>query len=112
MPTLTACGRRSSAKRPPATRIAAHDASRDFHLRLAQATGNRELVSMLEALWIVEIGRRLLAARATSADWRGSDVAEHRAIAAAVAARDGELAAQPDDRPHRRGAPALAAGAA
>jgi DNA-binding GntR family transcriptional regulator len=76
------------------TRIAAHDASRDFHITLAHAAGNRDLVSVLEAMWIVEIGRRLLAARATSADWRESDVAEHRAIAAAVAERDGERAAR------------------
>jgi DNA-binding GntR family transcriptional regulator len=75
-------------------RIAAHDASRDFHLVLADASGNPELVSVLESLWIVEIGRRLLAARAESADWRKADVAEHRAILAAVGARDGERAAQ------------------
>jgi DNA-binding GntR family transcriptional regulator len=75
-------------------RIEAHDASRDFHIALARSTGNRELVSVLEAMWIVEIGRRLLAARATSADWRRFDVAEHRAIATAVADRDGELAAR------------------
>ena len=43
------------------------------------------MVSVLEAMWIVEIGRRLLSARATSADWRHFDVAEHRAIATAVA---------------------------
>jgi DNA-binding GntR family transcriptional regulator len=49
---------------------------------------------MLASLWIVEIGRRLLAARATSADWRKADVAEHRDIAAAVGAQDGELAAR------------------
>lgn len=76
------------------TRVAAHDASRDFHLLLAAATGNPELVSMLASLWIVEIGRRLLAARETSADWRQADVAEHRGIATAVGARDGELAAR------------------
>ena len=45
-------------------------------------------------MWIVEIGRRLLAARATSADWRQADVDEHRAIATAVGAQDGELAAR------------------
>jgi len=76
------------------TRIEAHDASRDFHLLLAAATGNPELVAMLGSLWIVEIGRRLLAARATSEDWRKTDVAEHRAIAVAVGAGDGELAAR------------------
>jgi DNA-binding GntR family transcriptional regulator len=76
------------------SRVAAHDASRDFHLLLAGATGNPELVSVLASLWIVEIGRRLLAARATSAVWRAADVAEHRAIATAVGAQDGELAAR------------------
>jgi DNA-binding GntR family transcriptional regulator len=76
------------------SRIEAHDASRDFHLLLAAATGNPELVSVLASLWIVEIGRRLLAARTTSAEWRMADVAEHRAIAGAVAAQDGELAAR------------------
>jgi DNA-binding GntR family transcriptional regulator len=75
-------------------RIAAHDASRDFHILLARASGNRELVAVLEAMWIVEIGRRLLAARATSAEWCSFDVAEHREIAAAVAARDGDRAAR------------------
>jgi DNA-binding GntR family transcriptional regulator len=76
------------------TRVDAHDASRDFHLVLAGATGNPELVSVLASLWIVEIGRRLLAARATSAEWRKADVAEHRAIATAVGAQDGALAAR------------------
>jgi DNA-binding GntR family transcriptional regulator len=76
------------------TLIEAHDASRDFHLLLAGATGNPELVSVLASLWIVEIGRRLLAARATSTEWRKADVAEHRAIAVAVGAKDGELAAR------------------
>ena len=61
---------------------------------LASATGNPELVTMLGSLWIVEIGRRLLAARATSAEWRRTDVAEHMAIITAVGAGDGELAAR------------------
>jgi len=87
---------RASIERETAadTRIAAHDASRDFHVVLAHATGNRELVAVIESLWIVEIGRRLLAARATSAGWKRADVAEHRALLAAVTARDGELAAR------------------
>ena len=85
-----AIGREQAA----ATWIDAHDASRDFHLVLASATGNPELVTMLGSLWIVEIGRRLLAARATSAEWRGTDVAEHMAIMTAVGAGDGDLAAR------------------
>jgi DNA-binding GntR family transcriptional regulator len=76
-----------------ATRVLAHDASRDFHVALARATRNPELVSVLESLWIVEIGRRLLAARSVQGEWQAADVAEHRAITAAVADRDGDRAA-------------------
>ena len=75
------------------SRVVAHDASRDFHLAVATATGNPELVAVLASMWIVEIGRRLLAARATSAAWKDTDVAEHRAITAAIEARDGDRAA-------------------
>lgn len=75
------------------TRVSAHDASRRFHLALARATRNSELVAVFESLWIVEIGRRLLAARAAEEDWRGPDAVEHRAVAEAVARRDGDLAA-------------------
>ena len=82
-----------AAEEAATTRIAAHDASRAFHLAIATATGNRELAGVLEAMWIVEIGRRLLAARATSAQWKRTDVAEHRAIAAAIEARHGDRAA-------------------
>jgi DNA-binding GntR family transcriptional regulator len=60
---------------------------------VATATGNPELVAVLASMWIVEIGRRLLAARATSAAWKDTDVAEHRAITAAIDARDGDRAA-------------------
>jgi DNA-binding GntR family transcriptional regulator len=63
----------------------AHDASRDFHVALARATGNEELVRVLESLWIVEVGRRLLARRSAESGWQASDVEEHREIAAAVA---------------------------
>jgi DNA-binding GntR family transcriptional regulator len=75
------------------TRAAAHDASRGFHLALARATRNSELVAVFEALWIVEIGRRLLAARAAEGDWPRTDACEHRAVAEAVADRDGDRAA-------------------
>jgi DNA-binding GntR family transcriptional regulator len=76
------------------SRVAAHDASREFHLRLAEATGNRELVAVFSGLWIVEIGRRLLARRSAEEDWTGPDATEHREILAAVEARAGERAAQ------------------
>jgi DNA-binding GntR family transcriptional regulator len=64
--------------------IAAHDASRDFHVALARATGNEELVRVLESLWLVEVGRRLLSRRSAAPGWQQADVKEHREIAAAV----------------------------
>lgn len=66
-----------------------HDASRLFHLRLAAATGNEELVNVLGALWIVEVGRRLLAQRSGAPHWQEGDVEEHEAILAAVQRGDG-----------------------
>ena len=65
--------------------IAAHDASREFHVTLAHASGNEELVRALESLWLVEVGRRLLSRRSAVSDWQSEDVEEHRAIADAVA---------------------------
>jgi DNA-binding GntR family transcriptional regulator len=75
------------------TASAAHDASRDFHVALARATHNDELVRTLESLWIVEVGRRLLSRRSATQDWVPPDIADHRAIALAVAHRDAERAA-------------------
>lgn len=72
--------------------IEAHDASRDFHLALARATGNEELVRVLESLWIVEVGRRLLSRRYAVSNWQAEDVAEHRDILAAVELRRPEEA--------------------
>lgn len=71
---------------------AIHDASRLFHLSLARATHNLDIVGTLDALWIVEVGRRLLAQRADEPDWKGADVREHEQILAAVEARDGARA--------------------
>src|SRR5918997_931329 len=65
--------------------IAAHDASREFHVTLARASGNEELVRALESLWLVEVGRRLLSRRSAVSDWQSEDVKEHRTIADAVA---------------------------
>ena len=75
-----------------ATAIDAHDASRAFHLHVAAATHNEDLRQTIERQWIVEVGRRLLARRAAEADWQPSDVAEHRGIAAAIRAGDGDQA--------------------
>jgi DNA-binding GntR family transcriptional regulator len=71
---------------------AIHDASRLFHLTLAGATHNEDIVSTLDSLWIVEVGRRLLARRAGEPDWKAADVREHEEILAAVDARDGDRA--------------------
>ena len=65
--------------------IAAHDASREFHVTLARATGNEELVRVLESLWLIEVGRRLLSRRSAASNWQQEDVKAHREIAAAVA---------------------------
>lgn len=76
-----------------ATDVAAvHDASRDFHVALAAASHNRELVLTLEGLWLSEVGRRLLAARTMEDGWQHTDADEHTAILAAVRDRDGARA--------------------
>ncbi|HWV86209.1 MAG TPA: GntR family transcriptional regulator [Capillimicrobium sp.] len=75
------------------TAVAVHDASREFHIGVARASHNRELVMALENLWLIEVGRRLLAQRRAAPHWQDGDVAEHRAILAAIAARDGDRAA-------------------
>ncbi len=71
---------------------AVHDASRDFHLALAAASRNRELVLTLEGLWLTEVGRRLLAARTMEDGWQHTDADEHAAILAAVRDRDADRA--------------------
>lgn len=64
--------------------IEAHDASRSFHIALARASGNDELVRVIDSLWIVEVGRRLLFRRSAEPDWQHQDVFEHREVLAAV----------------------------
>jgi DNA-binding GntR family transcriptional regulator len=71
---------------------AAHDASRAFHMALARATGNEELVRTIDGLWIIDVGRWALARRRESRRWQDADVAEHTAVAAAVADGDAEEA--------------------
>jgi DNA-binding GntR family transcriptional regulator len=81
-----------AAERRARSAVAAHDASRAFHLALAATTGNAELVRVLESLWIVEVGRGLLARRRAAPSWQDADVAEHEAILEAVLASDPDLA--------------------
>ena len=71
----------------------AHDASRDFHIALARATQNDELVRTLDSLWLVEVGRRLLSRRSAGEQWVSADVEDHRAIAEAVECHDADRAA-------------------
>jgi DNA-binding GntR family transcriptional regulator len=76
------------------TSDAAHDASRAFHFAVAAATGNDAFTKLLEALWIADVGRQLLAQRRRSADWQDNDVEEHRAIVGAIESGGGALAAE------------------
>jgi DNA-binding GntR family transcriptional regulator len=71
-----------------------HDLSREFHMTLARATGNAQLAEVMASLWSVDIGRQLLARRSVSPTWKSDDVAEHEAIAEAVAAGDSDAAAE------------------
>lgn len=73
---------------------AAHDTSREFHLRLAHTARNAEFSRVLESLWTVDIGRHLLGRRGEDDAWQATDASEHRAIALAVQAGDGDLAAE------------------
>lgn len=80
-------------ERAATTAIEVHDASRDFHVAVCAASQNHELVLTLEGLWLIEVGRRLLARRSAVPAWQEADAAEHDAILAAIAARDGDRAA-------------------
>ncbi len=71
-----------------------HDASRAFHAAVVGATRNQAFTKLLDALWIADVGRRLLAQRSRTEDWQDHDVDEHREILEALEARDGEGAAR------------------
>lgn len=71
---------------------AAHDASREFHALIVKASANEALRRIFDSLWIEDVGRRLLAHRATKPEWQHDDVAEHEGILAAVTARDADRA--------------------
>ena len=73
---------------------AVHDLSREFHLRLAHTARNPEFPRVLESLWTIDIGRHLLGRRGEDATWQAEDASEHREIALAVSAGDGERAAE------------------
>ena len=107
-PRRAAATRSRASWRPrrgsPRTTPAATSTSRS---RAPPAT--RSSSAVIESLWIVEIGRRLLAARATSAGWKDADVAEHRGILDRRRRPRRRARRPPHGRAHRRGAAALGA---
>jgi DNA-binding GntR family transcriptional regulator len=89
---LAALRRAVAAERSARTAAAAHDASRAFHAALVAATRNDALARIFDALWIADVGRRLLASRRSQPDWQDSDVAEHDELLAAIEAGAGDRA--------------------
>jgi DNA-binding GntR family transcriptional regulator len=72
----------------------AYEASRAFHLALADASDNEFLQRMAAQLWSADLGRPLYQAYVSleGSDWIPGDAEEHSAILRAVIAGDGELA--------------------
>jgi DNA-binding FadR family transcriptional regulator len=70
----------------------AYEASREFHLALADASENEFFQRLADQLWSADLGRPLYQAYVTLAgsDWIHGDAAEHRAIFDAVAAGDAD----------------------
>jgi DNA-binding GntR family transcriptional regulator len=91
---LAALERHVESERGARTSEEAHDASRDFHLSLARATNNEELVRVLDSLWIPDVGRRLLASRTSQPTWQQSDADEHEQLLRAL--KDGNAARAED----------------
>jgi DNA-binding GntR family transcriptional regulator len=89
---LTALRLTVDDERAATTAAAAHDASREFHSLVVDASGNEALRRIFDSLWIADVGRRLLARRATQPKWQHNDVAEHEAILSALARRDANRA--------------------
>ena len=91
--TSRRCGRRSRpstrrARRTRSTTRAVPSTSRSRH-----ATRNQAFMKLLDALWIADVGRRLLAQRRRAAEMAGRDVEEHRAILAGARGRRRRAAA-------------------
>jgi DNA-binding GntR family transcriptional regulator len=70
----------------------AHDASRAFHAALVATTRNDTLMRIFDSLWIADVGRRLLASRATQPEWQQTDSDEHDDLLVAIEKGDAELA--------------------
>lgn len=89
---LQALANAVARERAARSATAAHDASRDFHMAVVGAVGNEEFTRIFDSLWIVEVGRRLLARRRSAPTWQRQDCDEHEAILAAIEAGDGDAA--------------------
>lgn len=84
---------------------AAYEASRSFHLALADATGNEFLQRVADQLWAADLGRPLYQAYVSQAgaDWIPGDASDHQVIHASIAAGDAD-AAESAIRDHIEGA--------
>lgn len=72
----------------------AYEASREFHLALADASENEFLQRLTEQLWVADLGRPLYQAyvNVAGSDWIAGDAAEHDDIYQAVAQGDADAA--------------------
>jgi DNA-binding GntR family transcriptional regulator len=73
---------------------AAYEASRDFHLALADASENEFFQRLTEQLWMADLGRPLYQAyvNVAGSDWIAGDAAEHEQIYRAIADGDEDAA--------------------
>lgn len=73
---------------------AAYEASRDFHLALADASENEFFQRLTEQLWVADLGRPLYQAyvNVAGSDWIAGDAAEHEQIYRAIADGDQDAA--------------------
>lgn len=103
-------GRLAAGRRPPAAlarmraaiaaeRAAtdpwdAYEASRDFHLALAEASANEFLERVSEQLWAADLGRPLYQAyvNLSGSEWIGGDAKQHDRIRRAIESGDPEAA--------------------
>lgn len=70
------------------------DADRNFHVRVAEASGNSALVLVVQTLWDQRVGPlyRALERKLESPSMAGDTLREHHAIVAAIARRDARAA--------------------
>jgi DNA-binding GntR family transcriptional regulator len=67
-------------------------ANREFHIALAQASGNAFLLQFIENLWVARIGEAIYEHQAETPERMSLDADEHEAILDAVEAGDARRA--------------------